>query len=145
MRPGELYWSLIDPIWEKVSIHGTPDLFLHQFGKLTEPQQHLFASHWCQSEVRNGGFFQFFENSTGMLAPEAVAGFRAIGLEPCAALLEEAMRYFGSPYPREREDRNAKLQDEDAFTKLDDQFFDAIANDGYDKAADDFASRTSAA
>ena len=145
MRPGELYWSLIDPIWEKVSIYGTPELFLHQFGKLTEVQQHLFASHWCQSEVRNGGFHQFFGNPTGILAPEAVAGFRAIGLEECASLLEEAMKYFGSPYPREREDREEKLQDEEAFAKLDDRFFDAIADDGYDRAADDFASRTSAA
>ena len=145
MKPGELYWSLIEPIWEKVSIHGTPELFLHQFGKLTEAQQHLFASHWCQSEVRNGGFYQFFENATGILAPEAVAGFPAIGLETCASLLEEAMRHFDTPYPRERETRYLKLQDEDVFKKLDDRFFDAIANDGYERAADDYVSRTSAA
>jgi len=145
MRTGELYWSVIDPIWEKVSIYGAPELFLHQFSKLTEPQQHLFASHWCQSEVRNGGFQQFFSNATGILAPEAVEGFRAIGLEECASMLEEAMRYFGSPYPRERETRVEKLQDDDPFTKFDDRFFDAIHNDGYDRAADDYASRTSAA
>ncbi|WP_369973953.1 DUF4375 domain-containing protein [Polaromonas sp. SP1] len=34
------------------------------------PSRHLFAVHWCQSEICNGGFMQFFANSTGVLAPE---------------------------------------------------------------------------
>src|SRR5262249_40500524 len=108
---------------------------------------HLFASHWCQSEVRNGGFHQFFSNSTGILAPEAAAGFRAIGLEACASLLEEAMKHFGSPYPREREVRSENLErdERDPFGPVDDRFLDAIADEGYERAADDFASRSSAA
>src|SRR6266550_2922438 len=50
---GQIYWSVIDPIWDLVSIYGTPELFLHQFSKLSETQQNLLAAHWCQSEVRN--------------------------------------------------------------------------------------------
>ena len=39
------------------------------------------AAHWCQSEVRNGGFHQFFTNHTGDLDnfitgnPDNVKGF----------------------------------------------------------------------
>lgn len=146
MDEGQIYWSVIDPIWEKVSIYGSPDLFLHQFSKLTEVQRNLFASHWCQSEVRNGGFHQFFSNATGVLAPEAVAGFRAIGLSDCADVLQEAMKYFGRPYPREQEDRVAKLDAaRDPFEALDDRFYAAIRNNGYEKAADQYAHNFSAA
>lgn len=146
MNAGQIYWSVIDPIWEKVSIYGSPDLFLHQFSKLTEVQRHLFASHWCQSEVRNGGFHQFFSNATGILAPEAVVGFRAIGLTECADLLQQAMKHFGRPYPRDREDRLAKLDDvRDPFEALDDRFYIAIRNEGYEKAADEYAQNFSAA
>lgn len=155
MRPhGDTYWAVVEPIWEKVSIYDGPEVFLHAFGNLTAPQQHLFASHWCQSEIRNGGFHQFFENPTGVLAPEAVVGFREIGLPRCAELLEQAMEFFGASYPREQEIRAASLdeidedsdrREDDPFCGLDDQFFEAIADDGYDRAADQYALRTTAA
>src|SRR5437016_2206116 len=105
MRIGEVYWTVIDPIWEKVSIYDGPDVFEAQFAQLSPAQKALFASHWCQSKVRNCGLHQFFGNPTGVLAPEAVAGFREIGLSHCADILEEAMGFFGKPYPREREIR----------------------------------------
>ena len=143
---GEIYWSVIDPIWEMVSIYGSPELFLHQFSKLSDVQQNLLAAHWCQSEVRNGGFHQFFSNSTGLLAPEAAAGFRAIGLPQCADLVDEGMKLFGDPYPREQEDRSEKLEaDSGPFDALDDRFFDAIRNRGFELAADAYASKSSLA
>ena len=145
MRHGELYWAVIEPIWEKVSIYDGPEVFLSAFAKLTVPQQHLFASHWCQSEIRNGGFQQFFENPTGVLAPEASIGFREIGLTRCAELVDRAMEFFGAPYPREQESRNDALGEDDPFTELDDRFFEAIEDDGYDRAADQYALRTTAA
>ena len=143
---GQIYWSVIDPIWDLVSIYGTPELFLHQFSKLSDAQRNLFAAHWCQSEVRNGGFHQFFSNSTGVLAPEAAAGFRAIGLPECADLVVEAMKHFEVPYPRKQEERAGKLEpDSDPFEIIDDRFFDAMRNEGFEKAADAYASKSSLA
>ncbi|HEY8130684.1 MAG TPA: DUF4375 domain-containing protein [Thermoanaerobaculia bacterium] len=147
MRPGELYWSFIEPIWDLVSIYDGPEVFLSQFAKLPEVQQHLFAAHWCQSEIRNGGHHQFFSNATGVLAPEAVEGFRAIGLSRCADTVGQAMRFFGSTYPREEDVREEALaaferrdpENWDPFTELDALFFDAIEDDGFDKAADSYA------
>ncbi|WP_164468170.1 DMP19 family protein [Caulobacter vibrioides] len=49
-------------------------MFLAGFSAVPTPSKHLLATHWLQSEVHNGGFSQFFSNSTGVLAPEAVAG-----------------------------------------------------------------------
>src|SRR5256885_2761008 len=105
MKPGELYWSYVEPIWDRVSIYDGPEVFLDQVSKVSQVQKHLFAAHWCQSEVRNGGLHQFFSNPTGVLAPEALEAFRAIGLHQWTAILEEAMAFFSPSYPREQDDR----------------------------------------
>jgi hypothetical protein len=87
--------------------------------------------HWCQSEVCNGGFHQFFHNSTGLLAPEAVDGFEAIGARELGSTTGEAMRYFGLPFPRDRHVRLDRLQETqgrirkgwDPFVTYDDRFY----------------------
>ncbi|WP_075091299.1 DUF4375 domain-containing protein [Planctomyces sp. SH-PL14] len=38
---------------------------------LSPEESHLALVSWCDTEVCNGGFHQFFLNSTGMVAPEA--------------------------------------------------------------------------
>lgn len=144
--PGERYWSVIEPIWDSIDIYGTPENFLHQFHAVSPGAGHLFAAHWCQSEVCNGGFHQFFCNSTGVLAPEALAGFLAIGLSEWTKLLAEAMKFFGAPYPRDREKRLAMLprgpgkrKEWDPFYALDDRFYLHAKENPWDLAADRFA------
>jgi Domain of unknown function (DUF4375) len=148
-EPGEVYWSVIDPIWDSISIYNGPEVFLFQFGKVRPELGHLFASHWCQSEVCNGGFDQFFYNSTGVLAPEAAEGFQAIGLDDLAALVRQAMSVFGDPYPRDREVRCDLLgrisvidrEEKEPFDYLDQQFYMCLGEDHqrYCKMADDYA------
>jgi hypothetical protein len=129
---GDRYWALIEPHW--LPLNEAWDLGLDQF--LMTMQQvpprvaDLYAAHWCQSEVRNGGFYQFFFNTTGLLAPEAAKGFRAIGMLEWATLLTETMNYFGSPYPRDRARRLVLLTNHDdelnglnPFAAADDRFF----------------------
>jgi hypothetical protein len=95
--------------------------------------------------VCNGGFDQFFSNSTGVLAPEAVRGFRAIGQNQIADLIESAMSAFGSRYPRDREQRQSLRDalDNKAFDGLDEQFFALIDLEarGFESAANAFAAR----
>jgi hypothetical protein len=102
-------WSLIEPYRDMVSIYDGPEVFLAGFSKLPSASQHLFAANWCDYEICNGGFSQFFTNSTGVLAPEALNGFRAIGAHACAEVLEQAMHIFEEPYPRDREAREEYL------------------------------------
>jgi hypothetical protein len=148
---GEKYWKAIEPIWKAISIYDGPELFLAQYQKVPPALGHLFAAHWCRSEVYNGGFHQFFTNWTGVLAPEAVEGFRAIGLDDCATVIEEAMKFFGNVYPRDRHQRCEVLasipgrtrEEWDPFYQLDERFYDLIdlENGGFDEAADKYASR----
>lgn len=136
-QPGDRYWSLVEPVWGSISFYDGPDAFLRQYQAVRQEVGHLFAAHWCQSEVCNGGLHQFFSNSTGVLAPEALAGFRAIGLTEWANILAEAMQFFGSAYPRERLDRLVLLpkrqgqrrKEWDPFCHLDHRFYEWLCSE----------------
>lgn len=148
----EPYWALVKPYWDAVSIYDGPEAFLSQFSLLPQPSKHLFAAHWLVSEVANGGFSQLFSNSTGVLAPEAVLGLRAIGMPGAAAIAEEAVGWFEGEYPRDRDVRNDALEafeeehgeDHDAdcgVCSIDDRFYALMSdeNGGFEEAANQFA------
>lgn len=128
----EHYWSVIDPVWDELCLSwDDPDEFVRRFAATPEIQRNLYAAHWCDSEVNNGGFHQFFWNTTGVLAPEAAAAYRAIGIPERAAVVEEAMRFFGDPFPRIRgvriraldEFRDLHPETRDPFRYLEDRFY----------------------
>ena len=142
------YWALVEPYWEKVSIYDGPARFRRDFAGVPERTGHLLAAHWAQSEICNGGFDQFFWNSTGVLAPESVAGFQAIGMKRTAALIAKAMEAFGPKYPRGRTSRwiiirklRKKSQDGYALEHLEDRFYRLIQeeNGGWESAATRYA------
>jgi hypothetical protein len=151
MKPGEAYWELIEPHWERVSIYDGPDDFLREYERTPERARHLLVTHWCVSEVANGGFHQFFYNDTGVLAPEAARGFDAICLPKLASTVRDAMRFFGDVYPRKRELRMEPLTGRDAdeespdslehFEPLDDRFYNLMVTEGggWEQAADAYA------
>jgi len=125
------YWSLIEPVWLPLNVAWDegPDEFVRLYRSIRPEIGHLYAGHWCQSEVHNGGLHQFFDNTTGLLAPEALEGYRAIGATVWAEVLAEAMKFFGTPYPRDREDRQAVLSRKKrsvkrVFDPRDDRFYD---------------------
>lgn len=141
------YWKAVEAVWTSISIYDGPAVFLQQYRRVKPEVGLLFAAHWLYSEVCNGGFHQFFSNSTGVLAPEAARGFRAIGLQDSADLIEKAMQWFGEPYPRERVERIDRLgsltgenrEEWDPFLKLDEEFYDQLEAGLFDRAADEYA------
>jgi len=149
MKSGDAYWQIVNQVWKKISIYHGEAVFVEEFMKADIKQRHLFAAHRCQSEVRNGGFHLFFWNSTGILAPEAVMAFGAIGMPNAAALIERAMMFFGSVYPRDRNKRIETLyayakqnpKSRDPFDKMNDEFFKLLDEEsgGFEAAADRYA------
>jgi len=149
MEPGDAYRHALDQVLDKISIYDGEEAFSEQFLKANLKQRHLFASHWCQSEVRNGGFLQFFWNITGILAPEAVIAFRAIKMPNAATLIERAMRFFGLIYPRDRIKRIEMLDAYKTQTPPKHSPFDAtdaeflklldVESGGFEIAADKYA------
>ena len=152
------YWSLIAHAFQEYPFSQEPEEFLLKFGRLRPDVRNLYAAHYCQAEVCNGGFHQFFSNPTGMLAPEAREAFQAMGLTEWARLLEEAMAFFPDPYPRVHQDRKDYLlesierepgstRDEwDPFRRLDVAFYRWLhaEPDRWGRAADAYASQVQA-
>ena len=148
---GAQAWQLIEPHVNAVNIYDGPDVFLAGFEKLPGAVQRLFAVWWCDSEVCNGGFHQFFSNSTGVLAPEAIEGFQAVSLHDCARAADAAIRKFGDSFPRERQARLSALQaielpgesrkGQDPFSDLDDRYYAARLRERLEEKLDDYARR----
>lgn len=114
--------------------------------------QLLAATDYGKSDIDNGGFHQFFGNSTGVFAPEMLEWFQKNELNDVARIMDDAMRFFGDDYPRDRSTRNAMLpafqprdgRDWDPFDKLNDEFYAALSNNGnrYDEAANNWLKTT---
>jgi hypothetical protein len=155
---GTDYWAILDPIWEEQAYGDESDKFWDWFNNLSEPQKVLFPTHWLHCEVLNGGFHQYFANSTGFQAPEAVKGLFVLGLDDIAQLVERAIAVFGEPFPRERALREEFLwpagvetgEEFDPFLEMNDGFFELLKipgaselgpEDRFSRAADIYARR----
>ena len=149
MTQGEAYWSVLEPAWNAVSIYDGAARFQREFATISTKACNLLAAHWCQSEVCNGGFHQFFTNSTGVLAPEAVEAFRVLGMPELARVVAQAMLWFGPLYPRDQSTRQAALSGFAAgdpkasspFEQLDTSFYRLLDSEsgGFYRAADEYA------
>jgi hypothetical protein len=65
------------------------------FEVLSGPER-VFRAVWeLEGEVNNGGFSQYFFNSSGALAPFVVDALRSIGANQTAQLLERAVNVVG--------------------------------------------------
>jgi hypothetical protein len=147
--PGVRAQRIVADDTSRVSIYDGPDTFLGQFNSLPIQHRVLFATWWADEEICNGGFLQLFENSTGVLAPDAVSGFRVLDLGDLADVVETAIRSFPAPYPRDRAARRAILSERGAtygktknpFEPLDELYFSKLhaAPNRYQTAADNYA------
>jgi hypothetical protein len=140
-KPGDKYRSLVATVWDAIDIYKDPAVVLTTFHQARRESALLYAAYFCQYEICNGGFYQFFHNATGVLAPEAIEGFTAIGQTQIADVVRQAMKVMDTPYVRESDPRRDSLPSRDAFREFDKRFYaliDAEAG-GFDVAADNYA------
>ena len=133
---GRLAWDVIEALWDVVPLSKKGLEILQQ---VTRGQRALLALDWCQKEIRNGGFEQFFLNSTGVFANEALKGFRLIGADVYAKLLEKAMSIFsGSETPISRSKRSriigsiSKEKRDRFFDPLETRFYELVNSSEHD-------------
>ncbi len=102
----------------------------------------LYSLHWLHLEVHNGGFWQYFFNSTGTSYPEALEGYRAIGMPEVAAIIGKAAAKLGEPYPFEVERRRELVGDPSHrmdFLDLDMEFYDLADTEKFFRKVPKFA------
>ena len=100
-------------------VHDTPDGFEH----LRPEEKTYFAVSCLIGEVHNGGFEQFFYNSSGSLFGHAMDGLIELDAAKSVALLVKARDavFADSVVPRDRQDRFSRMltnsEDDDASSK----------------------------
>lgn len=94
------------------------------------PAEQVFRAIWdLESDVNNGGFDQYFFNSSGDTAFAVVDALKAIGAQETARIVAEANGMFpGSSPPRDRDKRQVLLdalgpEQKAALERLDAEFF----------------------
>jgi len=80
----------------KLSESPTARFWRFDYDKLTIPEQ-VFLLIWeLESEVNNGGFHQYFYNSSGALAPNIVSALKILGAEAVADIAQRALNAVGN-------------------------------------------------
>jgi hypothetical protein len=73
---------------------------------LTEAQKHFYFNQNLEREINNGGFNQYFTNSSGDFAHETIKSLRVIGANHTADILQSAIDQFPDKnVPRDRDER----------------------------------------
>lgn len=79
--------------------------------KLSEAEMVFYLTVELEGEVMNGGFGQFFDNSSGNFANETEAALRRIGAEKTADIYKKALDALGGELPRDRKERWKALEE----------------------------------
>jgi Domain of unknown function (DUF4375) len=99
--------------------------------KATPGQRAIYSLVVADGEVNNGGFAQFFSNSSGALTCEAVNGAELIrATEQREILLEAAALFPDGAVPVDRDERNKELDEllseaERTLSSLDGRWYEA--------------------
>lgn len=94
--------------------------------KLNEHEKVFFITQLLEQEVNNGGFSQFFYNSSGNFANDIVNSFTKIGAVKTAEICKKALAVFGDTAPVDRNERENFLDSKDCddiLNKCDDAFY----------------------
>ena len=78
---------------------------------LSESERIFYITQTLEMEVNNGGFSQFFYNSSGNFSNELVSAFTAIGANATAAICRKAISAFGRNIPVDRDERVEMLDE----------------------------------
>lgn len=86
---------------------------------LSAQERIFYITQLLEKEVNNGGFAQFFYNTSGNFTNEIHEAFLSIGAVKTAALCQKAIDVFQAPLPEDKIQREAFLEpflEDDAVT-----------------------------
>ena len=87
----------------------------NNFDTVTEPQKYIYLNRWFENQINNGGFCQYFVNSSSDVVHQTVDSLRIIGANATADMLQKAIDQFpNKTVPNTYETRMA------IFSQLDD-------------------------
>lgn len=96
---------------------------------LTEPQRNFYFNQNLERQINNGGFNQYFYNSSGDFAHETLTSLRTIGANKTEKILQHAIDQFPkSIVPKDNAERRViveQIEDKanEAWEQLDQAFY----------------------
>jgi len=103
-------WDMIRPLNDAMNIAEGQAQYRTSVAQFSKPQRVAHAVIWYVSDVQNGGHWQFFYNSTGILWEAAQDGLREIGAGENALILSGAALRAGGAPPFERNARQSLMK-----------------------------------
>lgn len=119
---------------DKFNFYDGREKWLDSIADLPTKAVHLYSIHWCHLEIYNGGFWQYFYNSTSTSMPEAIEGFKAIGMQNVADIVDKASHKIDRPFPFDKEIRENIVGDVNNpmdFDEFDNQFYELADTDKF--------------
>lgn len=98
--------------------------------KLTEPQKQFYYNQCLEREINNGGFNQYFINSSGDFAHQTIQSLKSIGANMTADILQKAIDQFpDKKVPQDRDERIEIVEQieetaNEVWEELDGKFFE---------------------
>ena len=101
----------------------------YDLSKLTDQQKLFYLNQNLEREINNGGFNQYFCNSSGNNAHETVQSLKAIGADKTADILQKAIDQFpDKKVPKDRDERTKIVEEieetaDEVWSDLDQKFY----------------------
>ncbi len=113
--------AVTDPLWEITNPNDFVVALMEHLERKTQNGRDLsslsaaervvYVTQTLEMEVNNGGFSQFFWNSSGDYANEVVSAYQALGAEKTAGICRRALDAFGRDLPADRAEREEMLDE----------------------------------
>ena len=114
-------WEIEDQTDFRIALNGYI-LDKCQYGddidKLSAPERVIFVVFLLEGEVNNGGFSQFFFNSSGDYSNELVNAFTEICAVKTAEICKRAVSIYGESVPIDRAERDQFLLDHEEVSEI---------------------------
>ena len=100
------------------------------FSKLTDQQKLFYLNQNLEREINNGGFNQYFRNSSGDNSHETILSLKAIGADKTADILQKAIDQFPNKIvPKDRDERTEIVEQieeeaDEVWNDLDQKFYE---------------------
>jgi hypothetical protein len=117
-----------DPVLDILEVINNKCNYGENLDELTNGERIIYYVGELEGEINNGGFSQYFFNSSGQNAKEAINALKTINAEYTASLLEQALAiYKNGPTNDGRndpEEDELTEKQEEKLNELDDKFYE---------------------
>jgi len=100
------------------------------FSTLTDQQKLFYLNQNLEREINNGGFNQYFINSSGNNAHETILSLKAIGADKTADILQKAIDQF--PNKTVPKNRNERIETVEQIEEAADKVWNDLDNKFYE-------------